>query len=176
MTTNYDGLTRNIWPGTWSSGTNAPIVLDTEMRGALRSISGGVGDYLTNIPGAQIQEGMLVYVKTGYTSGATTRTGDTYYTYKLNNGESRSAITGAVPNAESNWTEHVSSGGGDLAYTHTQTVASATWTITHNLGKFPSVTVIDSADSVVIGDVVFTSVNELVVSFSGIFSGKAYLN
>jgi hypothetical protein len=105
MSSNYDGLTRNIWPGTWSTGTNAPIALDTELRGTLQSISGDSGDKLTNIPGARIQEGMLVYLKTGYTAGGYTRAGDTYFTYKLGVGESRSAITGAVPNAEANWSE-----------------------------------------------------------------------
>ena len=105
MSTNYDGLTRNIWPGTWSTGTNAPIALDTELRGTLQSISGDSGDRLTDIPGARIQEGMLVYLKTGYTAGAVTRDSDTYYTYKLQGGESRSAITGAVPNAEANWAQ-----------------------------------------------------------------------
>jgi hypothetical protein len=104
MPTNYDGLTRNIWPGTWSTGTNSPIALDTELRGTLQSISGDSGDRLTNIPGARIQEGMLVYLKTGYTAGGTTRLGDKYYTYKLNAGEYRNE-TGAVPNAESNWTQ-----------------------------------------------------------------------
>lgn len=103
MSSNYDGLTRNVWPGTWSTGTNSPIALDTELRGTLQSITGDSGDRLTNIPGARIQEGMLVYVKTGYTAGGYTRAGDTYYTYKLGGGESRSAITGAVPNAEGNW-------------------------------------------------------------------------
>jgi hypothetical protein len=112
MPTNYDGLTRNIWPGTWSTGTNAPIALDTELRGTLQSISGASGDRLTDIPGARIQEGMLVYLKTGYTAGAVTRDSDTYFTYKLQGGESRSAITGAVPNAEANWSVVSFSGGG----------------------------------------------------------------
>jgi len=110
MATNYDGLTRNVWPGTWSTGTNSPIALDTEIRGTLQSISGAAGDKLTDIPGARIQEGMLVYLKTGYTSGAYTRASDAYYTYKLQGGESRSAVTGAVPNAEVNWTQVVFSG------------------------------------------------------------------
>jgi hypothetical protein len=110
MATNYDGLTRNVWPGTWSTGTNSPIALDTEIRGTLQSISGAAGDKLTDIPGARIQEGMLVYLKTGYTSGIYTRASDAYYTYKLQGGESRSAVTGAVPNAEINWTQVVFSG------------------------------------------------------------------
>lgn len=110
MPTNYDGLTRNVWPGTWSTGTNSPIALDTEIRGTLQSISGAAGDKLTDIAGARIQEGMLVYLKTGYVAGAYTRASDAYYTYKLQGGESRSAVTGAVPNAEVNWTQVVFSG------------------------------------------------------------------
>ena len=39
----------------------------------------------------------------------------------------------------------------DQTYTYTQNGSSHTWVITHNLNKFPSVTVIDSGDSVVVG-------------------------
>jgi hypothetical protein len=105
MSADYNGLTRNTWPGTWSPSSNAPIVLDTEVRGTLQSISGASGDKLTDIPGQRIQEGMLVWLKNGYTSGLYTRTSATYYTYTLGLGESRNASTGAVPNAESNWSE-----------------------------------------------------------------------
>jgi len=70
----------------------------------------------------------------------------------------------------------VSSAGGDLHYTHNQTSSSTTWTITHNLGKFPSVTVVDSARSVVVGEVNMTNINEIQITFTAAFSGKAYLN
>lgn len=66
--------------------------------------------------------------------------------------------------------------GGDLSYTHVQATASATWLVTHNLGKIPSVTVIDSAGSEVEGDVAYTSANSLTLNFSAAFSGTAYLN
>ena len=104
MTTNYDGLTTNKWPGTWSPNGGFPIALDTELRGTLQSISGGAGDKLTDIYGSRIAEGMMVYIKNGYTIGGITRDSDSYYTYKLLNGESRSLATGAMPNAEANWT------------------------------------------------------------------------
>jgi hypothetical protein len=68
------------------------------------------------------------------------------------------------------------SGGGDLSYTFTQGTASDTWTIAHNLGKFPSVTVVDSAGNVGFGSVKHTDANNLVVSFGAAFAGKAYLN
>jgi len=66
-------------------------------------------------------------------------------------------------------------------YTHNQSSTSDTWTITHNLNRYPSVTVIDSADTVVQGTVVYNSANQLTVTFfSGTdalaFQGKAYLN
>lgn len=64
----------------------------------------------------------------------------------------------------------------DRNYVHTQAGASAEWIVAHNLGKFPSVTVIDSAGSQVIGDVTYTDINNLTIKFLGAFSGKAYLN
>lgn len=68
------------------------------------------------------------------------------------------------------------SSAGTSTYTHNQAGASATWTITHNLGLHPSVTVVDSAGNVVIGNVVYSSENQIVISFSAAFAGKAYLN
>lgn len=67
-------------------------------------------------------------------------------------------------------------GGADVNYVHTQIIASASWSITHNLNKYPSVTVVDSANSVVLGDISYDSPNAITLTFSGIFSGKAYLN
>lgn len=109
--TNYDGLTRNIWPGTWSPSSTHPIVLDTEIRGSLQSITGDLGDRLTDIYGQRLQEGMMVYVKTTYTASSYTRTGDNYYTYRLLPGDVRNVSTGAAPNTEANWSL-VSLGGG----------------------------------------------------------------
>ncbi len=63
-----------------------------------------------------------------------------------------------------------------VEYIHTQGTASNTWTINHNLEKYPSVMVVDSAGSVVIGDVNYQTINQIIVYFSGTFSGKAYLN
>lgn len=65
---------------------------------------------------------------------------------------------------------------GDKHFTYTQLSAASTWNITHNLGKFPSVSVVDSANNVVIGDIQYTNTNELTITFNASFSGKAYLN
>jgi hypothetical protein len=64
----------------------------------------------------------------------------------------------------------------DKHYTHNQGVASDTWTITHNLGKMPSVSVTDSAGTQAVGEISYVSLNQLIVYFTVPFSGKAYLN
>lgn len=61
-------------------------------------------------------------------------------------------------------------------YVHTQSTASAIWTINHNLGKYPSVTIVDSAKNEVFGDVEYTSVNSVKLNFTAAFSGQAFLN
>jgi len=103
MPINYDGLTRNQWPGTWSPNGSHPVALNNEIRGGVHSITGDLGDQLTDISGSRLQEGMLVYVKTGYISGAYTFEDNQWYTYKLLSGESRSTLTGVVPNGNANW-------------------------------------------------------------------------
>ena len=57
-----------------------------------------------------------------------------------------------------------------------QGVPATTWNITHNLGKFPSITVIDTGDTVVTGEYTYTDNNNVVLNFSAAFAGKAYLN
>ena len=65
---------------------------------------------------------------------------------------------------------------GDKHYTHNQSVASVTWTIAHNLSKFPSVTVALSTGQQGFGDVTFIDENNLTINFSAAKSGSAYLN
>ena len=64
----------------------------------------------------------------------------------------------------------------DLNYTHDQIASSKTWTVNHGLNKYPSVSVVDSAGSLVIGEVTHINSNQLVLTFNAMFSGKAYLN
>jgi len=64
----------------------------------------------------------------------------------------------------------------EFSYIHNQTVASTTWNVTHNLNKFPSVSIVDSANTEVIGEVEHINSNNLVIKFSAAFSGKAYIN
>ena len=58
----------------------------------------------------------------------------------------------------------------------TQSSAASVWVITHALGKFPSVTVVDSAGTLVEGDVEYNSITQITLSFGAAFAGLAYLN
>jgi len=48
--------------------------------------------------------------------------------------------------------------------------------IRHDLKKFASVTVVNSANEVVIGHIEYINKNEVQLKFSAAFSGQAYLN
>jgi len=61
-------------------------------------------------------------------------------------------------------------------YVHTQGAPSTTWTVTHGMNKYPSVTVIDSASNEVEGEVTYNTLNSVTITFSGSFSGTAYFN
>lgn len=85
-------------------------------------------------------------------------------------GTPSASITGTPPNQVLNLvypsaTRHV----------HTQGAASTTWTIDHALGGYPSVSIVDSAKTVVFGEVSYISTTQVVVNFTSAFSGYAYL-
>jgi len=64
----------------------------------------------------------------------------------------------------------------DKYYAHNQTIASDAWVVNHDLNKYPSVTITDSANDQVEGEIHYNGVNSLTVTFSAPFAGKAYLN
>lgn len=70
----------------------------------------------------------------------------------------------------------VESGGEDKTYVYSQVVATKTWDIEHNLNKYPSVSVVDSGNNVVVGEVTYIDKNNVRVNFNAAFSGNAYLN
>lgn len=69
-----------------------------------------------------------------------------------------------------------SGGGSDKFFEFSQTVPSSRWEIEHQLDKFPSVTIVDSAGSVVVGDIEYIDSDNVVITFQSAFAGKAYLN
>ena len=60
-------------------------------------------------------------------------------------------------------------------HVHTQSSSSDTWVINHTLGGKPSIMVVDSADTVVVGEVTYNSNSQVTVTFTVPFSGYAYL-
>lgn len=66
--------------------------------------------------------------------------------------------------------------GADKFFIFDQLTSSSEWLINHNLEKYPSVTIIDSAGTNVIGDIIYIDNNNLKIIFSSKMSGKAYLN
>lgn len=62
------------------------------------------------------------------------------------------------------------------SYVHKQTTASDVWVIAHNLDKYPSVTIVDTGGSVVVGEITYIDTNTIQLQFAGAFSGTAYLN
>lgn len=64
----------------------------------------------------------------------------------------------------------------DKNFVYTQAVSSDVWEIQHNLDKYPSITIVDSGNSVVIGEIVYIDKNNVRITFTSAFSGKAYFN
>lgn len=62
---------------------------------------------------------------------------------------------------------------GGVAVRHEQQVPAAVWPITHNLGRYPQVTVVDSAGDVVLVDIHHLDLNRLEVRAASPFSGIA---
>ena len=64
----------------------------------------------------------------------------------------------------------------DSTFVFTQGVSATTWNIQHNLAKFPSVSVVNTNDFVIHGEVEYIDNNNVTLTFSAGFAGKAYLN
>ena len=71
---------------------------------------------------------------------------------------------------------------GAPTFIFTQAVAATEWgdgtppVVTHNLGKFPSITVVNNNNVVINGEYTYIDNNNVKLTFSAAFAGKAYLN
>lgn len=65
---------------------------------------------------------------------------------------------------------------GDKHYHHVQPTPSAEWDVTHALGKYPAVTVVNSARDEVVGEVHYVDNNRVILRFTAAFSGQAFFN
>jgi hypothetical protein len=61
-------------------------------------------------------------------------------------------------------------------FVFTQGVPATVWNIQHNLGKFPSVSVVNNNDLLMNGEITYIDNNNITCNFSAAFAGKAYLN
>jgi hypothetical protein len=66
--------------------------------------------------------------------------------------------------------------GTDKTFVFTQPTPAAVWTINHGLNKFPSVTSVNNNNIQAYGAIEYIDKNNLTITFSGGFSGKAYMN
>ena len=64
----------------------------------------------------------------------------------------------------------------DKNFVFTQGTPSSVWNIQHNMDKLPAVAAVNNNNMIVYGDVLYVDNNNLTITFSGGFSGKAYLN
>lgn len=64
---------------------------------------------------------------------------------------------------------------GQVFYVHTQSTASAVWTINHNLNGEPTAVVLDSAGTQCEGTFSYPSKNQMVITFTAAFTGTAYV-
>jgi hypothetical protein len=68
-----------------------------------------------------------------------------------------------------------STGGGLAAYVHTQSTPATTWTINHNLGRYPSVELFNSGMQEIDAEITHPSVNQTVVTLNPATAGLARL-
>jgi hypothetical protein len=66
-------------------------------------------------------------------------------------------------------------GGAAEAFVHTQLVAASPWTINHNLGQRPTVSVFDAGGQEIEAHVVHASLNQTLVYFAAPQAGSARL-
>lgn len=113
-----------------------------------------------------------------YTIDSYTDNGD-FYTLNLTNRKGEGSI---VDDVFYDFSVFTLSSQGTPTFIFTQGVPATSWgngvpaVVTHNLGKFPSITVIDNADTVVTGEYTYIDNNNVRLTFSAPFAGKAYLN
>lgn len=88
-------------------------------------------------------------------------------TVKASHVQTAPALTGVVAGGNTNV---------DKNFVHVQQVPQAIWMIEHDLGKYPSVAIVDSAGENVVGEVFYINNNTVEIRFTNAFAGKAFFN
>jgi hypothetical protein len=122
----------------------------------------------TGPTGMQGPTGSLIFTSTGNPESSEGNLGDIYVDLDTDSFWGPKTISGWP--AEPFFTPTIKT-----RHVHTQALASDTWLINHTLGGYPSVTIVDSASTVVVGEILYISTVQVQVSFASAFSGFAYL-
>ena len=109
------------------------------------------------------------YKVKGYTDN-----GDSFYTLTLEYIGGSGVLTNQDVYDIANFT--IAKLGLDKTFEFDQGQPALVWTIQHNLDKFPSVTVVDTANTVVNSQVNYIDKNNITINNTAQFAGKAYLN
>jgi len=122
-------------------------------RGGLREVADFTA--LNAITTDRRRAGMLVFVNS-----------ETKY-YRL--------LAGPWDGTLGDWVEYNTSGTPGPKLTFDQATPLAVWTITHNFGTYPAVTVVDSAKTVVDVEIAYPDANTVTITASSPFAGTAFL-
>lgn len=77
---------------------------------------------------------------------------------------------------EEYWGLFLDSMGGDKNTVHEQIEPAQTWTIAHNLNKYPAITIVDDSGEITMGDISYVDENNVTITFSAPISGRVFLN
>lgn len=128
---------------------------------------------LANIEDNATQDQSDQEIEAAYNSQVSQATTD-----ELSNGTETEVRRFSPANIKTMIDEHANS----VQYVHNQSLASTTWTINHNLGKFPAVSIkFSSSDEVysnvgAFAGVTYTNENSITINLAAAESGFAYLN
>jgi hypothetical protein len=67
-------------------------------------------------------------------------------------------------------------GANDKTFVYLEETPTAVWEITHNLGKYPSVSIVDENLNAVVADIEYIDTGSLRLLFSIPFAGQAFMN
>lgn len=67
-------------------------------------------------------------------------------------------------------------GASGASFIHNQIASSNTWIIQHNLGYYPNLTTVDTAQNTIEGDVYYNNIDEITINFETSITGTAYLS
>jgi hypothetical protein len=136
-----------------------------------------VVDFLTYLIGSEIliSEQNNISEFGHYEITAYTDNGDDFYTLDLSYIGGNGVLIDQTYYDVANFVL-ASSDQADKHFTFNQATPANPWNVTHNLNKFPSVTVALPSGQVGQADVTYIDENNLTITFAGAESGKAYMN